>query len=151
MIDSGQEEEKTTIYRAKFHWAVLLGPILVVILGGLALKTQGYHVMVLIAFGLGWGLFSYMSLSKSELRLTRKRVFINPGLPWKRSYDIPLDKIAVVDFYQPSLGSILDFGKIIIIHDRNVRSVVRFVSSPGEVVREMQKQIIALESTPTKP
>jgi len=32
----------------------------------------------------------------------------------RRSYDIPLTQIELVDTYQPSLGKFLNFGKIIL-------------------------------------
>jgi hypothetical protein len=120
---------------------MFLGPIVVIIIGGLALKSQGFHAMVLTIFGLVWGIFSYFSLHRSEIGLTRKRVLINAGFPPLKSYDIPLSEIVAIDFYQPSLGSMLDFGKIMIVRKGASRCVVRFVSSPAEFVTRVRQQI----------
>ena len=140
-IDSRLTEDETIIYRTKCHWAMFLGPILVIIIGGLALKSQGFHAMVLTAFGLVWGIFSYVSLQRSEIGLTRKRVLINAGFPLLKSYDIPLNEIVAIDFYQPTLGSMLNFGKIMIVYNERSRCVIRFVSSPAEFVTKVRQQI----------
>ena len=148
-IDSKLRKDEAIIYRTKCHRAMLLGPIVVIIIGGLALRAQGIHAMALMAFGLVWGIFSYVSLYGSELGLTRTRVLINAGFPLLKSYDIPLNEIAAVDYYQPTLGSMLDFGKIMIVYGRGSRCSIRFVSSPAEFVTEVRQQTISLNSSST--
>lgn len=143
-IDSRLTTDETIIYRAKCHWAILLGPMLVIIIGGLALRSQGYNALALIAFGLVWGVFSYIRLCKSDTGLTRNRLLIDAGFPVRKSYDIPLNKITVIDFYQPALGSMLNFGKIIIVSHEKNKCVIRFISDPAEFVKEVRLQIIAL-------
>jgi hypothetical protein len=147
--DNQLTKNETVIFRTKCHWAMLLGPMLVVFIGALALGSQEYHAMALIAFGLIWGSFAYTGLRKSELKLTQNRVLINAGVPLLKLYDIPLNKIVSVDFYQPSLGSMLDFGKIMIIHNERNKCVIRFVSSPAEFVTRVKQQIIALQPSST--
>ena len=143
-VDDKLTNNETFIYRVKYHWAILLGPIVVMVIGGLALGSQGYHAAALIAFGLVWGTCSYINLCRSEIGLTRSKVFINVGFLMKRSYDIPLGEIMVIDFYQPSLGSMLNFGKIIIVYKGKKKCVFRFVSCPTEFVKEAHQQIAAL-------
>lgn len=148
-VDDKLTNNETFIYRVKYHWAILLGPILVIVIGGLTLGFQGYHAMALIAFGLVWGICSYISLCRSEIGLTRSKVLINVGFPMKRSYDIPLGEITVIDFYQPSLGSMLNFGKIIIVYKGKKKCAFRFVSCPAEFVKEAHQQIVALSPSST--
>ena len=100
-IDSKLTKDETIVYRTKCHWAMFLGPILLIIIGGLALKSQGFPAIVLMAFGLVWGIFSYVSLHGSDIVLTRKRVLINAGFPLLKAYDIPLNEIVAIDYYQP--------------------------------------------------
>ncbi|HME42618.1 MAG TPA: PH domain-containing protein [Syntrophorhabdales bacterium] len=140
-IDGNLPENEPFLYRTGCHWAIVLGPMLLIIIGGLALKSQGFHAMMLMAFGFIWGVFSYVSLHRSELGLTRKRLLINAGFPLLKSYDIALGKIVAIDFHQPSLGSMLDFGKITIIYGGRSRCVIRFVSSPAEFVTMVRQQM----------
>ena len=123
---------------------MLFGPMLVIIIGALTLNSQGFTAIVLIAFGFFWGVFSYVSLHRSEIGLTRKRVLINAGFPRLKSYDIPLNEIAAIDFYQPSLGSMMDFGKITIVYDGGSKCIIRFVSSSVKFVTEVRQQMISL-------
>jgi hypothetical protein len=134
-------KNETIIYRTKYHWAIILGPILVIIIGCLALRSQEYHAIALITFGLLWGSFAYINLHKSEIGLTQNRVLINVGFPLKLSYDINLTEITSVEFYQPSLGSMLNFGKIIIVYNNKKKCAFRFISCPAEFVNEVQRQI----------
>jgi len=141
LIDHDTPDAERVIYRARLHWAVLLGPILVIIIGGLALVT----------FGLIWGIASYVSLQRSEIGLTTKKILVNVGYPLKRSHEIALGKIVLVDYYQPSLGAMLNFGKIIIAYDGKKKSAIRLVSHPAEFVREVQQQIVASKHVSTGP
>ena len=145
-IDSRLAKDETIIFRTRCHWATLLGPMLLIVIGGLALQSQGLHAIALMAFGFLWGTFSYISLQRSELGLTRDRILINSGFPLMKSYDIALNKIVAIDFYQPSLGSMLDFGKIILVYEERSRCVVRFVSSPAEFVTKVRQQISTEQS-----
>jgi hypothetical protein len=147
--DDKLRENETIIYRAQLHWAILLGPTLVIIIGGLALKSQGYHAMVLITFGLIWGILSYINLRRSEIGLTQNKVLIKVGFPLKKSHDILLSEIIFIDYYQPSLGSMLDFGKILIMDKRRKKYAFRLVAGPAEFVKEVHRQITSLSSSST--
>jgi hypothetical protein len=133
---------ETISYHTRCHWALFLGPLIVIVIGGLAIRAQGMHALALMVFGLIWFGFAYVSFNRSDLALTSKRTIIHGGFPLPRSYDIPLSKITAIDFYQPSLGSMLNFGKIIIVYNQRMRCVVRFVSSPAEFVTKVRQQII---------
>ena len=148
-IDSRLTGDETIIYRTTCHWAVFLGPMLLIIIGGLALQSQGFHAIALMAFGLVWGIFSYVSLNRSDIALTRKRLLINAGFPLLKSYDIPLNEIVAIDYYQPTLGSMLNFGKIIIVYSKQSRCVIRFVSTPAELVTRVRRQLISLSPPST--
>jgi hypothetical protein len=65
-IDSRLTKDEGIICRTKCHWAIFLGPMVVIILGGLAVKSQGIHAVVLMAFGLVWGIFSHVSLNDGQ-------------------------------------------------------------------------------------
>lgn len=148
-IDDKLMENETIVYRAKCHWAILLGPILIIIIGGLVLKSQVYHAMALITFGIIWGIFSYIKLNKSEIGLTRSKVLINVGFPLKKPFDIALNEIIFIDYYQPSLGSMLDFGKILVMDKRKKKYAFRLIAGPAEFVKEVHHQITALSLSST--
>jgi hypothetical protein len=141
-VENKPAENQRIIYQAKQHWAILLGPVLVILIGGLNLESKGSHSVILIAFGFLWGIFSYMSLRRSEIILTNNHLFINVGFPFKKSFTIPLDTISLLKYYQPSLGGILNFGKIILVHDGTKKNNFRFIARPAELVKEVQEAML---------
>jgi hypothetical protein len=151
LIDDKLSGNEKIVYRAQFHWAIMLGPMLVIIIGSLAFGSQGYHALVVIAFGLMWGICSYISFRRSEIGLTGTRMLIDVGFPLEKSYEIALGEIVFIDFYQPSLGAMLDFGKIIIIDKGKKRRAFRLISHPAEFVRVVQQLIVALTPVSTVP
>jgi hypothetical protein len=143
-IDNALKENERIIYRAKHHWGVLLGPILIIIIALFMPGSKGPQAIILFAFGSIWGIFSYISLRESEMVLTDSRLLINIGFPLKRYFDISLNDIVNFDFYQPSLGSILNFGKIIFVLKDKKRKTFRFINSPADLVREVHMQAMAI-------
>lgn len=133
--------DETLIFCTKCHWAILLGPILVITIGGLAVKSQGIHALALMAFGLVWCVFSHITLHRSEMGLTEKRVLVNTGFLLPKFYGIPLNRIVAIDFHQPALGSMLNFGNIWIVYEGQRRCSIRFVSSPALFVSEVRQRL----------
>jgi len=133
------------LYIARCHWAILLGPIMTIFIGLITAGSSVYHSLPILSFGILWGVFSYKSLTKSEIRLNNEKISINMGALIKRDFDIPLKEINLIDFYQPSLGSMLNFGKITIVYNKEKRRCIfRFIKKPTELVEMVQKQVGAL-------
>ena len=141
-VDNNLIENQKIICRAKRHWAALLGPLFIIFVGGLSLRSNLPQSIALIAFGLIWGLLSYFRLRNFDIVLTHNQLIIHVDFPLKRSCPIPLTTITLVDFYQPSLGAILNFGKIIIVQGGTKKNVFRFIARPAEFIKEVQVTIM---------
>ena len=133
--------DETIVHDSRSHWAMLLGPAFVIIIAGLSLQSQGLNAVVLGAFGLAWGFFAYRSMERSHIALTPSRLLVNAGFPVPKSFTIALSEIVAIDYYQPSLGSMLNFGKIMIVYGGKKRLIVRFISAPAELVTKVRRQI----------
>jgi hypothetical protein len=138
-LENKPAESQRIIYQTKQHWAILLGPVFVIFMGWLTLESKGAHSAILITFGFVWGLISYMSLRQSDIVLTNNHLVINVGFPFKRSSTISLDTITLLNYYQPSLGGILNFGKIILVHSGNEKNIFRFIARPAVLIKEIQE------------
>ncbi len=143
MADHNTEllENEWIVYQTRLHWVLFLGPIMLIIVGGLSFPAKGLSALVLAGIGIAWGVISYIRFNYSYIRVTNKRVLIRVGFLVRQPYSISLSDISYVDFYQPSLGSMLNFGKITIIHGTKFKSVFRMVSSPGELVTAVRGQL----------
>lgn len=135
-------EDQKVIYRIGLHWAILLGPALVVFIGWAVMQAKGSQSIALIAFGIVWGVCSSMSLQRSRIILTAEQLDIQIGFPWKRSLIIPLNEITQVNYYQPTLGTMLNFGKIILTHQGTKNYGFRFITRPAEFVKQAQEIIM---------
>lgn len=140
-IDDNLIEKEYVVYRTKLHWAILLGPAVLIILAGLWIPSKGMSALVLLALGIMWGVFSSISIQTSEIGITDKRLLLRVGFPLRRSCDIMLEEIQIVDIYQPSLGKFLNFGKIIIQSGGGKRYAFRMIASPIELRDELARQV----------
>jgi hypothetical protein len=137
-IEDKSAENQRILFRAGLHWAILLGPALLIFLGGLIRDSKGTQTIVLIFFGFVWGLCSYVSLRQSQITLTADRLFIQVGFPLKKVCTLPLGEITLIRYYQPTLGAMLNFGKIILVHGGTKKDGFRFVTRPAELVNKVQ-------------
>jgi uncharacterized membrane protein YdbT with pleckstrin-like domain len=143
-IESRLKGGETIISRTKCHYAVFGGPLLLIFIGGLVVQSREAHAIALIGFGVVYGIFSYLSFCKSEIGLTQTRLLMNAGFPLVRSVDIPLDTISAVDYGQPALGAILNFGKLMIVTGERQQRVIRFVAAPAIFAAQVREQITLL-------
>jgi membrane protein YdbS with pleckstrin-like domain len=133
--------DERIIHHTGLHWTLLFGPGILIVIGGLSIPSKGLNAVILVVIGVVWTLLFGVSLQRSELAVTQKRILVNMGFLWKRTYDIPLDAIAMIDTYQPTLGKILDFGKIMIRLAKGRRYSFRMVRAPGAFVQKVREQI----------
>ena len=123
---------------------MLLGPAMLMIIGGLSIHPKGLSGLVVFAIGLAWGILSSISFRTSEIGITDQRLLLRIGFPLRRTYDIPLTTIEMVDTYQPSLGKFLNFGKVVLGLDGKKRGAFRMVDSPLEFRAQLEKQVFAV-------
>jgi hypothetical protein len=137
-IEDKSAENQKILYRASLHWAILLGPVLLIFLGGLLRDSKGPESIVVLIFGLVWGLCSYINLRQSQIILTAERLFIQMGFPLKKVLTLPLAEITLIRYYQPTLGALLNFGKIILVQGGTGKKSFRFIARPAELVHQVQ-------------
>jgi len=146
-IEDNLIEKERVIYRTKLHWATLFGPGMLIVLGGLWIPSKGMSALAMLTLGVIWAVFSSISLQNSEIGITDKRLLLRVGFPLRRTCDIVLEKIQMVDIYQPSLGKFLNFGKIIIQSVGGKRYAFRMIASPVELRDEVAKQVDAIRQS----
>jgi membrane protein YdbS with pleckstrin-like domain len=143
-VDNDLLENERVVYQTRIHWALFLGPAMVIVIGGLSFPAKGMRALILIAIGLAWGIISYIKYNRSLIRVTNKRVLIRSSFLVKKPFAISLSDISFVDFYQPSLGAILNFGRITLLHGGKMKSVFRLIASPGEFVAAVREQAASI-------
>ena len=136
------EPEERILYRTTLHWAVLLGPAMLFIVGGFLVRTRMVPALVMISLAVIWGLICIRNLRTSEFVLTESKLVIRIGFLLKRFYEIPYTKLANADFVKPALGVMMGFGKIMILRKDNKTMVFRLVAKPDELAEKLKTEII---------
>jgi hypothetical protein len=150
-IDDKLDDNEKIVCRVSLHWVMFIGPALLLFLSGISIPANGRPAIVLFIIGLAWAVLSYIALRNTEFAVTNKRLLIWTVFPWKKLYDIALVDIANADVYLPSLGKLLNFGKITIILNNRKRISRRLVSGPDELLKNLSQQIEIARGKEQKP
>lgn len=135
-------ESEPVLYRTTIHWAALLGPGMLFVMGGLSVRAKPLAGLVMVGLAVVWGIFSIHNLRASEFAVGVSRLTIRIGFPFKRFYEFPYSQLAGADFHQPALGVILNFGKIMLIQSNGKVIVFRLVAKPNDLVERLRREII---------
>ena len=130
------------MYRTTIHWAALLGPAMLFVIGGVSVRARLVPALVMIGLAVIWGAFSIRNLRLSEFVLTESKLVIRIGFPLKRLYELPYAKLMGADFFKPALGVIMGFGKIMILQKDNKAIVFRLVAKPEDLVERLKREIV---------
>lgn len=137
------DRSESVIYRTTIHWAALLGPAMLLVVGGISFRARLVPALVMIGLAVLWGIFSIRNLRMSEFVLMESKLVIRVGSLFRRSYELPYEKLAGADFVKPALGVIMGFGKIMILQKDNKAPIVfRLVAKPDDLVEKLKREII---------
>lgn len=105
------------VYTARLHWVGLLFPILLLILGVLALFSWPILkllALLLLFVGAGSLLIEVINMQYAFMNIYPDRVRLQRGFLSRQIVDVPYQKMESVDVRQPMLGCLLNFGSIIL-------------------------------------
>ena len=135
------KEAEPVLYRTTIHWAALLGPGMLFVMGGVSVRARPLAALIMIGLALVWGLLSIHNLRASEFAIGTSRLTIRVGFPFKRFYEFPFSQIAGADYHQTALGVILNFGKVMIMHTTGKTIVFRLVAKPNDFVERLRREV----------
>jgi len=127
--------DEKVIIESKTHWAVFAGPpgnilvgVLLVILGfsginkgNTCLTWIGVLGWILILGGFG-SILPALSHPRTEFVLTDRRIIASKGLLRRHSIELLLSQVKGVEVTRPILGSLINYGTIILLLDTKKES-----------------------------
>ena len=140
-IDDKLSGNEKIVYRVGLHWVMFLGPAIFIFLAGISIPASGTPAVVLFIIAILWAALSYVVLLNTEFVVTNNRLLIWTVFPWKKLYDIAFVEIANASVYEPSLGKLLNFGRITIVLNNGKRISRRLVSGPYELLKHLSQQV----------
>jgi hypothetical protein len=150
-IDDNLSGDERIVYCTGLHWVAFCGPAMLLFLAGVSIQSKGTTAIVLFVIGLVWAILSYIILQTTEFGITNNRVLIWTVFPRKKLNDLALVDIADAAVYQPSLGKLLDFGKITIVFVNGKRFSRRLVNAPYEFLKNLSQQVEAARARQQEP
>ncbi|MCR9192411.1 MAG: PH domain-containing protein [Gammaproteobacteria bacterium] len=121
------------IYQARLHWVLFLGPV---VLLGIAWAISHYvHSPYKIGLSLAvlaviWEFMVWLTYHFSFLNIKKNHIVLCSGIIVRQTVDIPMNKIESIDIRQSILGSILQYGSLVITGTGGSRQFMNVVAKP---------------------
>ena len=125
--------DSSTVYVAKLHWLLFVSPILLALISlfvGFEFQNFGQLSSIFLLFSLIWLLAALVNYAFSSLTIERKRVIFRTGILVRKITDIPYTKIESIDIRQSILGSILQYGSLMVTGTGGTRHFINYLSKP---------------------
>lgn len=130
-------DENNLVYQGRLHYVIFFWPVLLLLAAmylafgfgaeQVAVQKLSY---VLGAFALIWGTVTLLQYICSSLNIKNKQVILSTGVLVHQTIDIPMNKIESIDIRQSVLGSLLNYGSLVITGTGGTRQYVNYLSSP---------------------
>lgn len=121
------------VYIGKLHWVLFLAPIMLI---GISIYCY-FNVYSLdtvslffIVIGLVWLLVIWGTYHFSSLIIKKKQIILRTGILVRQTVDIPFSKIESIDIRQSILGSLLNYGSLMITGTGGSRQAIQFLRKP---------------------
>jgi len=126
-------EDSNIIYLAKLHRILFLGPLALCCIS-MILGLQFYQIkevaLLFVVFSLVWLAITWVNYHFSSLTIKKRQVILRTGFLVRQTIDIPLAKIESIDIRQSILGSIFQYGSLIITGTGGTRHMINFLDKP---------------------
>jgi uncharacterized membrane protein YdbT with pleckstrin-like domain len=151
-LDDHLLADERIVYRARLHWIIFGGAIVLVTLGILlAIILQAtqhdywYVGLGLAGIGLLFAIGPAIRYISSEFAVTDKRVLAKHGFIERESIETLLSKVEAIGVDQGIVGRVFDYGSITITGTGGTEEYFPRISAPLEFRRQIQSQVVALE------
>ncbi|MEJ7776453.1 MAG: PH domain-containing protein [Sphingomicrobium sp.] len=139
-VESALLPNEQVICEARPHWAMFIGPVLVILLGLLAGKSGG---PIFIGLGIVWGIFRFLVFKTTELALTSKRIISKSGIIRRNVIDVSNAKVEGVTYNQGIIGRIFGYGSVLVRGTGVGQVPVRFIAQPEHFKHEVGRVLHA--------
>jgi uncharacterized membrane protein YdbT with pleckstrin-like domain len=126
-------KEGNVLYLAKLHWLLFLWPSILLCSGfilGIELIQLKEVALLLIGIALIWLLMTWITYHYSSLMIKPTQISLHTGMLIRKTVDIPVTKIETVDIRQTIVGSIFNYGSLMITGTGGTRHLIDLLDKP---------------------
>lgn len=110
-------EKNKILYESRLHWVIFMMPVTLIV-GSLLIFIFAYRFyqigLMLLAVGVGVGITYWFTYKFSIFQILSNGVRIKSGIFVKESTNVPFKSIETIDIRQNVLGSMLNYGTLMI-------------------------------------
>lgn len=131
MVD--KKSSDNIVYKAKLHWILFIGPLVLlgfVLYMGHVFTPLYKASLAIVAVAIFWELVIWLTYQSSYLIIKKKQVILCTGVFVRQTLDISLNKIESIDIRQSLLGSILQYGSLVITGTGGTKQCINFLNKP---------------------
>ncbi|WP_131739627.1 PH domain-containing protein [Legionella adelaidensis] len=125
--------ESNIVYQARLHWILFFWPLLLLCATayiGLTYELFYQPSIIMAIAALIWLFVVWLSYESSYLTIKKKQVILRTGILVQQTIDIPLNKIESIDIRQSIIGSVLQYGSLIITGTGGTRQIINYLNKP---------------------
>ena len=154
-------EGETIIYETRLHWIVLVVPLLLGFIFGVAglavfvqaagtnlsgksemsgalLDAMGATLLFVAVVCIGRGI---LKRNATEMTVTNKRVFVKVGLAARRTIELLLSRVESIGVEESVTGRMLGYGTVIVHGTGGTPEIFNMIAHPLEFRTQVQQQI----------
>jgi uncharacterized membrane protein YdbT with pleckstrin-like domain len=121
------------------HWAMFVGPALLLFLAFMMKGLGGLIALVAIV----WGIYRLLIYFSTELAVTNKRVIAKTGIIRRNVVDVSNSKIEGVTYHQGIIGRIFGYGSVLVRGTGAGQVPIPFIGRPEYFKHEVGRVLHA--------
>ncbi|MDF1683555.1 MAG: PH domain-containing protein [Legionellaceae bacterium] len=134
--------KQRVIYQARLHWILFVWPVLMLLLGlWLSFASVSFREVGVLAIfiALAWGGLMWLTYQFSSLTIKERQVILRSGILVRQTIDIPLAKIESIDIRQSIIGSLFQYGSLLITGTGGTRQWMGYIAKPLTCRRHIEQ------------
>jgi uncharacterized membrane protein YdbT with pleckstrin-like domain len=127
------ETNETQVYQSRLHWVVFLKPLSILLIPLLMMFLGSFDQTTMLVFlfiSAVWTFAQWVTYQFSMVSVKPKNVIFQSGFFVQQTIDIPIRKIESIDVRQTLLGTMFNYGHIIITGSGGTKQVMGPIASP---------------------
>jgi uncharacterized membrane protein YdbT with pleckstrin-like domain len=130
------------VSQATLHWAMFIAPIIVCVVGLLAMSGNGGPILLIL--GVVWLGWRFLVFQSTELAVTNRRVLAKSGIVRRHCIDVQNSKVEGLTYNQGLIGRLFGYGSIFVRGTGIGMVPIPYVAAPEAFKRDVSIAINAV-------